>query len=79
MPLADPAIAEPLHYYERELLPHRSGGLTNAHPMEGGLATIERARDMGLVVALATNPSFDEASSACAWAGPASPTSDLRA
>lgn len=60
VPLADPAIAEPLHYYERELLPHRSGGLTNAHPMEGGLAAIERARDMGLVVALATNPSFDE-------------------
>lgn len=60
VPLADPAIAEPLHYYERELLPRRSGGLVNARPMEGGIAAIEKARDMGLAVALATNPSFDE-------------------
>ena len=60
VPLADPVVAEALHYYEREVLPRRRGGLVNAHPMEGGIAAIERAREMGLAVALATNPSFDE-------------------
>lgn len=60
IPLQDPAVADALHTYEREVLPRRSAGLANAHPMEGGIAAIERAREMGLVVALATNPSFDE-------------------
>ena len=71
VPLDDPAVADAVTYYERELLPRRRGGIVAARPMEGGIAAIERARDLGLVVALATNPSFSEACirTRMGWAG----------
>lgn len=60
VPVADPAIADAISCYERTVLPRRRGGLVGARPMEGGIAAIERAREMGLAVALATNPSFSQ-------------------
>ena len=61
VPMADPAITDAISYYEQNVLPRRRGGIVSAHPKEGGIAAIERARSMGLAVALATNPSFSEA------------------
>ncbi|MCH3943538.1 MAG: HAD family hydrolase [Atopobiaceae bacterium] len=71
IPLDEPAIADALGYYEREILPHMNGTLVNAHPEPGGLAAVDKARDLGLTVALATNPSFSEAVVRCRmrWAG----------
>lgn len=79
MPVADPAIADAISCYERTVLPRRRGGLVGARPMEGGIAAIERAREMGLAVALATNPSFSEDCIHARMAGPASPTCRSRA
>lgn len=61
VPMADPAITDAISYYEQNVLPRRSGGIVSARPKEGGIAAIERARSMGLAVALATNPSFSQA------------------
>lgn len=58
LPISDPAILDAIRCYERDFLPKRSGGIVAAKPMEGGMDTIERALNMGLKVALATNPSF---------------------
>lgn len=60
IPLADPVIADAITCYETDVLPSRQGGLVAAHPMEGGLAALECCQDMGLKIALATNPSFTE-------------------
>ena len=60
VPLKDPAVLDAIACYEKDVLPTYKGGIVNAHPMEGGLAAIERAQEMGLTVALATNPSFSE-------------------
>lgn len=57
-PISDPVILDAIECYERDVLPKRSGGIVNAHPMEGGLEAIEQALNMDLKVALATNPSF---------------------
>lgn len=79
VPVADPAIADAISCYERTVLPRRRGGLVGARPMEGGIAAIEPGREMGLAVALATNPSFSEDCIHARMAGPASPTCRSRA
>lgn len=58
IPLLDPAISDALTCYETDILPSRKDGIVMAHPMEGGLAALEKCQDLGLKVALATNPSF---------------------
>lgn len=71
VPVGDAAIADAIGYYEREILPRRGAGLVAAHPMPGGLDAIERAGELGLSVALATNPSFSESCihARMGWAG----------
>lgn len=61
IPLADPAIHAVMDCYEQEVLPNRNTSFVHAKPASGGRAAIECAKDMGLVVALATNPAFTEA------------------
>ena len=58
--LEDPVVAEALSFYDREVLPRRNGPLVRATPREGAREAVGRAREMGLVVALATNPAFSE-------------------
>lgn len=60
VPLLDPVIADALKCYERDVLPSRQGGLVAARPMPGGLDALQTCQDLGLKVALATNPSFTE-------------------
>lgn len=61
VPISEPAILDALLCYERDILPSRKDGLVAAKPMEGGLDAIEQCLNMGLKVALATNPSFSRA------------------
>lgn len=58
IPLDDPVIADALGYYESECLDDLSKGIVMAQPREGGRETVERAESLGLIVALATNPTF---------------------
>lgn len=60
IPLLDPAISAALTCYETDVLPTRQGGIVAAKPMEGGVAALEKCQDMGLKIALATNPSFTQ-------------------
>lgn len=60
IPLLDPAISAALIAFEQEVLPKHQGGIVAAKPMEGGIAALEKCQDMGLKIALATNPSFTE-------------------
>ena len=71
IPLDDPVIAEAVEAFEEEVLPKLNTPLVHARPRKGGLETIEAARKEGLVVALATNPSFTEAAirTRMGWAG----------
>lgn len=60
IPFSDPAVQEVLDFYDREVLPKSRLPLVNAHPRSGAQALLARAQDLGLKVALATNPSFTE-------------------
>lgn len=56
----DAVVADALDFYDREVLPTRNSSIIHAVPREGAHEAIEQARDMGLIVALATNPAFSE-------------------
>ncbi|SEH66588.1 MULTISPECIES: HAD family hydrolase [Atopobiaceae] len=58
VPLDDPIIADVLDYYEKNCLWGMKGSMVQARPREGARRTIERAQELGLTVALATNPTF---------------------
>lgn len=58
VPLSDPAIADVLSYYEREILPAKNDGIINARPREGAREAIDAVASRGLRCALLTNPSF---------------------
>ena len=58
IPLDDPVIADLMTYYEAEIVPGFSGGIVSARPVEGAREAIECVHDLGLVCALATNPTF---------------------
>ena len=60
VPVSDPAVADALRCYEHDVLPARGQGLVAARPMPGGQAALEAVERLGLVCALATNPSFSE-------------------
>ncbi len=60
VPLYEPAIMDAIACYETDVLPKRQGGVVQAHPMPGGVEAIERVCDLGLTVALATNPCLTE-------------------
>lgn len=61
IPLDEPAVADMLAYYEREVLPRRNNPVIGARPAEGAREAIELVLDRGLRIALFTNPSFTEA------------------
>ncbi len=65
VPLDDPVIAEAFAYYEHEVLPHRNDGIISARPRVGAREAVETVVDLGLTVALLTNPSFSRACIAC--------------
>lgn len=71
IPLDDPVIADLMTYYETEVVPGFSGGIVSARPVEGARQAIERVHDLGLVCALATNPTFSLACDRArmGWAG----------
>lgn len=71
IPLTDPVISEATSYFEREILPGLNDNVIHARPRPGGIEAIEEAQSLGLVVALATNPSFNEDCVRCrmGWAG----------
>ncbi|MCH3968725.1 MAG: HAD family hydrolase [Atopobiaceae bacterium] len=58
IPLDDPAIADALDTFERTVTPRLSGGPVQARPRPGARKAVTSALDLGLDVALATNPSF---------------------
>lgn len=57
---SDDTVVDALDYYDREVLSRRNNSIIHAVPREGAHEAIEQARNMGLVVALATNPAFSE-------------------
>ncbi len=60
VPLHDDAILDAITCYETDVLPKHKDGIVQARPMPGGVAAIEAACDLGLTVALATNPCLTE-------------------
>jgi len=71
VPLADPTIAAAVECYEREVVPRMGGGIVQARPRPGSHAIIDQCHDLGLRVALATNPSFTKTAikARINWAG----------
>lgn len=71
IPLDDPAIADLVGFYEREVVPGFSGGIVGARPQEGAREAVEAVWGRGLVCALATNPTFSLACDRArmGWAG----------
>lgn len=58
IPLDDPVIHDLVDYYEREVVPGFARGVVGARPVEGAREAIDAVHGMGLVCALATNPTF---------------------
>ena len=71
IPLDDPAIADLVTYYESGIVPGFSGGIVSARPVPGARKAIDAVHDLGLVCALATNPTFSLACDRArmGWAG----------
>lgn len=69
--VGEPVVREAIEFYEREVLPGRNNRMIAAHPKPGGAECVRAARDMGLRVALATNPAFSESCirTRLSWAG----------
>lgn len=61
IPLDDPAIADAVDFYEREVVPTMHGGIVAARPQRGGRRAVDVVHELGLTCALATNPAFSEA------------------
>jgi FMN phosphatase YigB (HAD superfamily) len=53
-----PELQDALAFFDREVLPGLNNSAINAHPRTGALETLAVAQNLGLEVALATNPSF---------------------
>lgn len=58
IPLDDPYVREALAYYDLEYIRRFQGRVVDARPRPGARRTIEQAQELGLRVALATNPVF---------------------
>ncbi len=58
VPLGDPIISNLMKYFDLEMASQLNNRLINAHPRVGGFEAIKKARELGMKVALATNPSF---------------------
>ena len=58
IPLADPAVADLMDCYEREVVPGFAGGVVAARPQRGNREAVDCVRRLGLTCALATNPTF---------------------
>ncbi len=58
IPLQDPIIANLMRYYDLEMAPKLNNRIINAHPRKGAHEALQKARELGMKVALATNPSF---------------------
>lgn len=71
IPLDDPAIADLIDYYEREIVPGFAGGVVAARPVEGAREAVDGVWSAGLTCALATNPTFSLACDRArmGWAG----------
>lgn len=60
IPLQDPAIADALSFYEREILPLRNNRFIGASPMPGAHEALFKVVCANLQCALFTNPTFNE-------------------
>lgn len=71
IPLGDPAIADLMDFYEREIVPDFAEGLVAARPQKGCREAVEGVWRLGLTCALATNPTFSLAcdKARMGWAG----------
>lgn len=58
IPLSDPAVADLIDCYEREVVPGYAEGIVGARPQRGNREAIEAVHELGLICALATNPTF---------------------
>lgn len=58
IPLDDPAIADLMNAFERDVVPGYRDGLVYARPKEGVAQVLTAVKHMGLTCALATNPCF---------------------
>jgi FMN phosphatase YigB (HAD superfamily) len=55
-----PELQDALAFFDAEITPLMNTRLVNARPEQGGVALVEAALDLGLEVALATNPTFSD-------------------
>ncbi|OUO33868.1 HAD family hydrolase [Olsenella sp. An293] len=71
IPLDDPAIADLIDFYEREVVPGFAGGIVSARPVAGAREAVDAVHATGLTCALATNPTFSLACDRArmGWAG----------
>lgn len=71
IPLEEPAVADLMDFYERELVPDMGGGIVAARPQAGCREAVECVWRLGLTCALATNPTFSLACDRArlGWAG----------
>lgn len=58
IPLDDPQIAPAIRAWEREVVPSYLDGIVAARPRRGMRAAVERAHELDLTCALASNPVF---------------------
>lgn len=65
IPVLEPAIADMLEFYEREVLPKKNDRVISARPRKGAHDAVETVLDRGMRIALLTNPSFSRACIEC--------------
>ena len=65
IPILEPAIADMLDFYEREVLPKKNDRTISARPREGAHEAVQTVLDHGMRIALLTNPSFSRSCIEC--------------
>ena len=65
IPLDDPYVADAIAYFETSILPQCNNALIHGKPKSGAHLCVNKAKDLGLKVGLATNPTFSKNCIAC--------------
>ncbi len=58
IPMDDPAFRDLMATFDRDVVPTYKDGIVRARPKAGARETVDKVHEMGLVCALATNPTF---------------------
>lgn len=65
IPVLEPAIADVLEFYEREIMPKKNDRAISARPRAGAHEAVQTVLDHGMRIALLTNPSFSRSCIEC--------------